>query len=272
MKLQKTLAAVAGFFMALTLGACGGANQADGGSTKAAGDTFTVGFDAEFPPYGFKDDSGEYTGFDLDLAAEVAKRNEWTMVPQPIDWDAKDMELKSGTIDCIWNGFTMDGREDDYTWSRAYVNNEIVFAVKKDSAIKSTADLAGKNVLVQADSSGLAALENEENKAITESFKDLTQVANYNDAFLTIDSGGAQAVAIDSGVARYQLMNRANGDEYTIVQFDSGYSEKYGIGFKKGNTALRDQVQKTIDEMIDDGTFAQIAEKWGIQDSIITEK
>ncbi|MBN2220747.1 MAG: transporter substrate-binding domain-containing protein, partial [Vallitaleaceae bacterium] len=92
------------------------------GCQKKETDKFVVGFDAEFPPYGFMDEKGEYTGFDLELAAEVAKRNDWELVKQPIDWDAKDMELTSGAIDCIWNGFTINGREDQYTWSSAYVN------------------------------------------------------------------------------------------------------------------------------------------------------
>ena len=115
--------------------------QAD---ASAEGRTFTVGFDAEFPPYGYMDENGEYTGFDLELAAEVCSRNGWTLVKQPIDWDAKDMELSSGSIDCIWNGFTMNGREDQYTFTVPYVDNSQVFVVKADSGITAPADLAGK--------------------------------------------------------------------------------------------------------------------------------
>ena len=87
--------------------------------------TFTVGFDAEFPPYGYRDENGEYVGFDLELAEEVCNRQGWELVKQPIDWDSKDMELDSGAIDCIWNGFTMNGREDEYTWSEPYIDNSI---------------------------------------------------------------------------------------------------------------------------------------------------
>ena len=90
-----------------------------------------VGFDAEFPPYGFSDGKGGYQGFDLDLAQEVCNRNNWTLVKQPIDWDAKDAELNSGTIDCIWNGFTINGRENDYTWSEPYIDNKQVVVDKK---------------------------------------------------------------------------------------------------------------------------------------------
>ena len=107
------------------------------------GGTFTVGFDQDFPPMGFVGDDGEYTGFDLELAKEVADRLGLEFVPQPIAWDAKDMELSSGTIDCIWNGFTMNGREDAYTWSEPYMDNSQVFVVAADSGISSLADLAG---------------------------------------------------------------------------------------------------------------------------------
>ncbi len=123
--------------------------------------TLIVGFDAEFPPYGYKDENGEYVGFDLDLAAEVCKRRGWTLVKQPIDWNSKDMELSSGSIDCIWNGFTINGRENEYTWSVPYVDNSQVVIVKKDSGITALADLAGKVVVVQTDSSALAAFTGE---------------------------------------------------------------------------------------------------------------
>lgn len=84
---------------------------------------FIVGFDAEFPPYGYMDEDGQYVGFDLDLAKEVCDRNGWNYVARPIAWDSKDSELASGSISCIWNGFTMNGRESKYTWSTPYVDN-----------------------------------------------------------------------------------------------------------------------------------------------------
>ena len=134
--------------------------------------TFTVGFDQDFPPMGFVGDDGEFTGFDLEMAAEVAKRLNLTIAYQPIAWDAKDMELDAGTIDCIWNGFTMNGREDDYEWSKPYMKNNQVFVVRGDSDINSEADLAGKNVEVQTDSSAEAALN--DNSELTSTFGSLT--------------------------------------------------------------------------------------------------
>ena len=234
--------------------------------------TFIVGFDAEFPPYGYKDDSGNYVGFDLDLAKEVCERNNWTFKAQPIDWDAKDAELDSGSIDCIWNGFTINGRENDYTWSDAYIDNKQVVVVKSDAGIDSLDDLAGKTVETQKDSSALAALQGD-NKTLADKFATLTEVADYNTAFMDLESGACDAVAIDIGVAQYQVNSKDNPDAYKILE-DSISSEQYGIGFKQGNTDLKDQVQKTLDEMFEDGTVAKIAENYsdaGVPGSLITK-
>lgn len=235
-------------------------------------DTFIVGFDAEFPPYGYKDDNGSYVGFDLDLAQEVCNRNNWTLVKQPIDWDAKDAEIDSGSIDCIWNGFTINGREDDYTWSEPYIDNKQVVVVKSDSGIDSLDDLAGKNVETQKDSSALAALKGD-NKTLADKFAALNEVADYNTAFMDLESGACEAVAIDIGVAQYQVSSKDNSDAFKILD-DPISSEQYGVGFKKGNDALRDQVQETLDEMFKDGTVAKIAENYsdaGVPGSLITK-
>lgn len=234
---------------------------------------FIVGFDAEFPPYGYLDENGEYVGFDLDLAEEVCKRNGWKFIKRPIAWDSKDSELESGAISCIWNGFTMNGREDLYTWSTPYIDNSQVIIVKKDSGIAKLSDLAGKRVIVQSDSSALAALEGEdatdENKKLRASMKDLQQVADYNSAFMNLESGMVDAIAMDIGVASYQLSKK---DDVFVMLEERLSSEEYGIGFKKGNTELRDKVQETMLAMLDDGTFETIAKKWKLTDSICLSK
>ena len=153
---------LAGILCVGALTACGSNGSASGGNEKEEEKTFTVGFDAEYPPYGYKDEkTGDYTGFDLELAEEVCNRRGWTLKKQPIDWDAKDMEINSGAIDCLWNGMTYTGRENDYTWSEPYVDNSIVIAVKADSDIQTKADLAGKMVVAQAASSADTALTND---------------------------------------------------------------------------------------------------------------
>ena len=266
-----------------TMAGCGSSKDADTSAKKEtktedskdkenSDKQFIVGFDAEYPPYGYKDDNGEYVGFDLDLAQEVCARNGWELVKQPIDWDSKDMELNSGSIDCIWNGFTMTGREDDYTWSKPYVDNSIVVVVKEGSGIEKKEDLAGKVVAVQADSSGLAALtdeeDNEENLKLAASFSDLQQVADYNTAFMNLEAGAVDAIVVDIGVADYQLESRTG---FAMLD-DKIRTEQYAVGFKLGNEELRDQVQSTLDEMVKDGTFDDVAKKWDLSDMVCLGK
>ncbi|MBQ7242006.1 MAG: amino acid ABC transporter substrate-binding protein [Firmicutes bacterium] len=221
--------------------------------------TFTVGFDQEFPPYGYVGDDGEFTGFDLDLAAEVANRLDLELVLTPIDWDAKDMELNSGAIDCIWSGFTINGREDLYTWSKPYTDNSQVFVVKKASGIEDFDDLAGSIVEVQTDSSAQQALDSEEFAELKATFDDYILVPNYNQAFMDLESGAVDAVAMDIGVARFQIEGKE--DTYRILE-EPIVSELYGIGFLKGNEELRDKVQEAMDEIVADGTFAAISNKY----------
>ena len=269
--------------MVFTMAGCGSSKDADTSAKKEtktedskdkenSDKQFIVGFDAEYPPYGYKDDNGEYVGFDLDLAQEVCARNGWELVKQPIDWDSKDMELNSGSIDCIWNGFTMTGREDDYTWSKPCVDNSIVVVVKEGSGIEKKEDLAGKVVAVQADSSGLAALtdeeDNEENLKLAASFSDLQQVADYNTAFMNLEAGAVDAIVVDIGVADYQLESRTG----FVMLDDKIRTEQYAVGFKLGNEELRDQVQSTLDEMVKDGTFDDIAKKWDLSDMVCLGK
>lgn len=252
---------------------CGGDNDAKddnvGDGKLVSGSEFMVGFDAEFPPYGYKDDNGEYVGFDLDLAQEVCNRNGWTLVKQPIDWDSKDMELNSGSIDCIWNGFTMNGREDAYTWSDPYCDNSQVIVVAEGSGITTLADLAGKTVGVQAASAALDVLSDEEQqKDLADTFGALQQFPDYNSAFTELMAGSLDAIAIDIGVANYQIESRGEG--YVILT-ETLNSEQYGIGFKLGNEELRDIVNADIKKLTEDGTVAELAEKYGISELICLE-
>ncbi len=251
MKKLLSFAAIAGSAMILLSG-CAPKNDTN---------AFTVGFDAEFPPYGYKDGE-EYKGFDLDLAREVCKRQGWTFVAKPIDWDAKDMELNSGAISCIWNGFTMQGREDGYTWSPAYIDNSQVVIVKADSEVKALADLAGKTVAVQTDTPVQKALSEGGDKAdLGKTFKSIVVSATYLNAVMELESGAVDAVALDVGVAKQKMSDKPGVfkmlDEIVMA-------ETYGIGFKKGNESLRDTVWATYQEMLADGTVEAIAKRYEI--------
>lgn len=241
-------------------------SDADAAAATTERTTFVVGFDAEYPPYGYMDDNGEYTGFDLELAQAVCDMEGWELTKTPIDWDSKDMELNSGSIDCIWNGFTMNGREDAYTWSDPYCDNSQVIVVAKDSGINTLEDLAGKTVGVQAASAALDVLSDEEQqKALADTFGTLQQFSDYNSAFSELLAGSLDAIAIDIGVANYQIESR--GDGYVILP-ETLNSEQYGVGFKLGNEELRDIVNADLKKLAEDGTVAELAEKYGISDLI----
>ncbi len=246
--LKKSLVLFAAVMIAAAFSGCGKNNS---------GKRFTVGFDADFKPYGYVENN-QYTGFDIDLAREVAKRNNWNLVLKAINWDAKDMELNTGSIDCIWNGFTINGRENAYTWSSPYVDNSQVVMVRSTTAIKTLADLKGKVVAVQTDTPVMKALQEGGKRAeLGKTFKKLVISPNYNNAVMELEASSVDAVALDIGVAQEKVKtgNFRILDEVVIT-------EKYGIGFRKGNTALRDQVEKTLKEMVADGTAKKISEKY----------
>ena len=258
-------AAMLALAASLMAGCSGGSNesQSTGGDEAASAEsgdfTLTVGFDQGYPPYGFVGDDGEYTGFDLDLAAEVAERNGWNLELSAIDWDAKDALLSSGSINCIWNGFTMEGREDDYTFSEPYMLNEQVIVVKSDSGIADSAALAGKTVMTQVDSAALDVLEGDAaDLAATFAGGAPQTISDYNNAFMQLESGMVDAVACDLSIANYQMS--AKPDTYTII--DTLSSEHYAVGFKQGDEDLAAKVTETLKAMYEDGTVQELCDKY----------
>lgn len=245
-------------------------SKSDTAGTGVEDSKFTVGFDAEYPPYGYMDENGDYTGFDLELAQAICDLEGWTLEKTPINWDSKDLELNSGNVDCLWNGFTMNGREDDYTFSVPYVNNEQVIVTAEDSGIKTLADLNGKVVGVQAASAALELLQDPEGqKDLADTFGELKEFADYNTAFVELTQGSLEALAIDIGVAKYQLESRGEG--YMMLE-EPLNAEQYAIALKKGNTALAEIINKDLQKLMDDGTVEKLAGKYDIADMICLKK
>lgn len=231
--------------------------------------TLIVGFDAEYPPYGYMDDDGNYTGFDIEMAKLVCESLGWECVLQPIDWDSKDMELESGTIDCIWNGFSLTPeREDQYAWSVTYVDNKQVIVVKAESLIGTLDELEGLDVAVQAGSAALEALNADDCAEWTASFGSLSEVTDYNTAFMNLEAGAADAVAVDIAVAEYQLSIRDEG-EYIILD-EAFYSEPYAIGFRVDDTDLRDTINEEYMKLVEDGTYEELAVQFGIDTAMLS--
>ena len=236
-----------------------GSAPASGDDTSAvATGTLIVGFDQSYPPYGFVGDDGEYTGFDLDLAQAVADREGWDVQLEAIDWDAKDALLGSGAINCIWNGFTMEGREDDYTFSEPYMLNGQVVVVRADSGIASLDDLAGKAVITQVDSAALDVLEGDQ-ASLTATFASLETIGEYNTAFMQLESGAVDAVACDLSIAEYQMA--ANEGAYTQLP-EMLSEEHYAVGFKKGDDATAEAVNEALRALVEDGTVQELCDKY----------
>ena len=239
---------------------------APSGDDKSAASTMKliVGFDSAYPPYGYVGDDGSYTGFDLELAQEVGKRVGWEVQLEPIDWDAKDTLMNSGAINCIWNGFTIEGREDDYTFSEPYMLNAQVVVVKKGSGISDLAGLAGKAVITQTDSAAYDVLAGEDaaQADVAATFASLETIGDYNTAFMQLETGAVDAVACDLSIAAYQLAAKPDAYEQLSEQLSS---EHYAVGFKKGDEASATQVTETLKAMDKDGFVKDLCDKYADQ-------
>ena len=239
---------------------------APSGDDKSAASTMKliVGFDSAYPPYGYVGDDGSYTGFDLELAQEVGKRVGWEVQLEPIDWDAKDTLMNSGAINCIWNGFTIEGRENDYTFSEAYMLDAQVVVVKKGSGISDLAGLAGKAVITQTDSAAYDVLAGEDaaQADVAATFASLETIGDYNTAFMQLETGAVDAVACDLSIAAYQLAAKPDAYEQLSEQLSS---EHYAVGFKKGDEASATQVTDTLKAMDKDGFVKDLCDKYANQ-------
>ena len=227
-----------------------------------------LGFDAEYPPFGYLDEAtGKYVGFDIEYAQKVCDNLGYTLKLTPIDWDAKDALLQSGAIDMIWNGFTYEGRENGYEWTDRYLNNSIVVLTAENSGINTLADLAGKAVVVQSDSSGESALK--EKPELVATFKNgkYSTEAAYTTAFEKLKTGAVDAIAVDVGVANYLIANNAG---FKVLS-ETVSTETYGVGFLKGNTALRDEFNTAMNEIAKDTAYIKaLCEKYGVDYNAFT--
>ncbi|MBQ4513517.1 MAG: transporter substrate-binding domain-containing protein [Anaerolineaceae bacterium] len=220
---------------------------------------FKHGFDLDYPPYSYIDDNGETNGFDVEMAKAVCEYYGWEYEAVPFNWDAKDLELNAGSCDCIWSGFTMNGREDDYLWSIAYSDNTQMIMVKKDSGIKTLADLKDKVVGVQTSTSAYDLLNDEEGQAeLCKTFKSLEVYETYTIAFNDLKAGAVDALAIDVTSGNF-LMSGETDFEYLGEELGS---EQYGIGFRKDDTELRDLVNEALLALVADGTYDEIGQKY----------
>lgn len=246
----------------LLLGAAVGCTPAAPADAKIA--KIVVGLDDQFAPMGFRLDDGTLTGFDVDMATAVAEQLGCEIEFKPIDWDAKVLELNSGSIDCIWNGLSIsEERKQEMDFTDPYLANNQVIIVPVGSAITGIADLAGKNVGFQKGSSAVDAYDA---NAISGQEASRNEYPDNVTALTDMSIGRVDAVVMDEIVARYYAT--LSEGEYTVLT-ESFAAEEYGVGIKKGNTALLTAIQTGFDAIVANGKAAEISNKWFGEDIVL---
>lgn len=261
-----SMAAVMLFTMFAFTG-CGDSKEAEDTASK---DTIIIGLDDTFAPMGFRDEDGNLVGFDIDLANAVAEQMGMKAEFQPIDWDSKEMELKAGTIDCVWNGMSITPeRQENMALSNKYLNNKIVLMSLKDSDVDVTKaeELADMKIGTQADSSALEMLKKNE---AYESYKDnISEYKTYDAAILDLKAGRVDVIAVDQVLGEYTNNNLDGAMKECTYSLGDDF---YVIGFAKENTALRDQVNDAIKAVIDSGDAEKISNDWFGKNIVIFEE
>lgn len=227
-------------------------------------DQLIIGIDDAFAPMGFRDENNKIVGFDIDLAKAAGEKMGKEVVFQPIDWSTKESELNSGRIDLIWNGYTItDERKEKVLFTKPYLANAQVIVTLKDSSIEKIAQLKGKNVGIQAQSSASDALNAD---PIASDIKKITEYKDNVLALSDLKNGRVDAVVIDEVVIDYYMTKEP--DTYKVLD-ESLAPEKYAVGVKKGNKDLLNDVQKALDDLNADGTAAKISKKWFGEDKVL---
>lgn len=237
------------------------------GCTKSNSESLTLGFDDTFVPMGFKDENGEYTGFDIELAKAVGEKLGKEIKLQPIDWSMKETELNNKNIDFIWNGYSVtDERRDKVAFSKTYLNNRQIIITLAGSKIKTKADLKDAKVAAQNASSAVDAIEADGN--IKSTFKDgkIVTFETNNEALMDLEAGRVDAVVADEILAKYYINGRG-ASKYNVILEDFG-REDYAVGMRKDDSKFVDAFNKALDEVIAEGKAAEISKKWFGEDII----
>lgn len=241
----------------------GGAGNADNGLDY---DKLIIGVDDTFAPMGFLDENNELTGFDIEMAQAVSEKLGIPVEFQTVDWTMKEQELNQGNIDLIWNGYSVtDERAEKVLFTNPYLDNKQVVVTMADSGINTLADLSGKVVAAQADSSAVEAINS--NPEIADTFADRPEFATNDEAIMDMEAGRSDAVVADSVLLDYVISHKEDPSQYKILDEDLG-SEEFAVGVRKEDTALCDAINKAFEELKADGTAKEISEKWFGEDIV----
>ena len=220
---------------------------------------FIMGIDAEYPPFSYLGNDGKYAGFDVEVCQAACDLLGYQMEIFGVNWDEKLVQLDAKECDCVWSGMTIldSMTEAGYIISKPYFDNTQIILVKEGSSIKTSADLAGKVVAVQLGTSGQALLE-EDQKALADTFKQLVTCDSFVKCFAELDGNAVDAVIVDMPVAQSYVSEHKG---FVILDENLG-SEQYGIAFRNGEQALCDAIEGAVAELVKNGTYKKIADKY----------
>ncbi|MCI8341824.1 MAG: amino acid ABC transporter substrate-binding protein [Firmicutes bacterium] len=229
-------------------------------------DKVVVGLDDTFAPMGFRDENNELTGFDVELAKAVGEVIGVEVEFQPINWDTKETELNNGTVDLLWNGYTInEKRKEQVLFTRPYLNNRQIVLVLDSSDIQTLDDLGGKTVATQAGSSSEEAILSKE--GLKDSFGEYVTFGTYDECLMDQEAGRTDAVVADEVLIRFYISNHPD-TQYRILD-EHIADEEYGIGARKDDTALVEAINGALDELKENGKGAEISEKWFSEDILL---
>lgn len=236
------------------LAGCGAAN----GESGEAKTTLVVGLDDTFCPMGFHDESGELVGFDIDFANAVGEEMGMKIEFKPIDWDAKEMELSTGKIDCVWNGMSKTPeREETMSLSVPYLKNHIIIMTNQGVTVASKEDLKNLKIGTQVDSSALECMQAD---AIYPEIKaNVTEYKSYDECIMDMQAGRLDCMVVDEVLGKYK--NDKLGNIFGVSEVDFG-EDLYVVGFSKDNTSLNDQVSAAMKALAKNGKAAELCQKW----------
>ncbi|MFC3928952.1 transporter substrate-binding domain-containing protein [Streptococcus caprae] len=255
----------------LALAACGSsasktdskATQTDQWDTYVENKSVTIGFDNTFVPMGFENKSGDYEGFDIDLANAVFEEYGITVNWQPISWDLKEQELENGTIDLIWNGYSITSeRQEKVLFTNPYMKNEQVLITKKSSDITSFAGMKDKVLGAQSGSAGYETFE--ANPTVLKDIvanNEATLYETFTLAFTDLKTDRIDGLLVDRVYANYYLAQEKELDNYNIIEseFDG---ENFAAGARLADKTLVENINKAFTKLYETGKFQEISDKW----------
>lgn len=282
--MKKILSIALAAMMAISLAAC--TTKTADNNTAAESDwayvqdkgTMTIGV-TNYPPMNYMDDAGNWTGFDTEFAQAVCETLGVNVEFIEISWEAKETELSSKNIDCLWNGMCItEDRKEMWEVSTPYMYNTQAMVMKADKADEIMADVSGKKVVAEAGSTGeekiTGVMDDANDPTVEVIAKDYfansqyTGVSNMATALMDVENNVADIAVVDSVIA--QGMIESEGSSFTdlVINTDNKFGDQYfGIAFRKGSDICA-MVNNAIAELKENGKLAEIAAKYGLSDGI----